>query len=196
MPEFLLAQTNLDWFTTITALVYVILAARNNPWCWLFGAVASATWAYVDIVQYQLYSDAGLQVFYVIMAGVGLYQWQLGGEEQQNLEIQRMSTRDHLILIFGATVAGLLLGYLVGEYLPAAATYWDSMTTTFSIGATIFLLRRKLGNWLYWIGIDLIYVGIYWSREAWFFALFMVIYTAIATWAYWNWRRLIKINSK
>lgn len=196
MPEFILAQTSLDWFTTIMALLYVILAARNNSWCWLFGAVASATWAYVDVVQYQLYSDAGLQAFYFLMAGVGLYNWQKGGGQQQNLPIQHMSKVDHLYLLVGGTVAGLLLGYFVGENLPAAATYWDALTTTFSIGATVFLLQRKLENWLYWIIIDLLYVGIYWSREAWFFALLMVVYTLIAAWAYWNWLNIIKTNSK
>ena len=196
MPEFILAQTKLDWFTTISALLYVILAARNNPWCWLFGALASATWAYVDVVQYQLYSDAGLQGFYVVMAGVGLDNWQFGGEEQENLEIQVMTKRDHLYLISGGLAGGMLLGYFIWETLPAAATYWDSITTTFSIGATVFLLQRKLENWLYWIGIDLVYIGIYWSREAWFFAILMILYTVIAAWAYWNWRKIIKTSSK
>lgn len=192
MPEFITAQTSLDWFTTITALLYVILAARNNPWCWLFGAMASTTWAYVDIVQYQLYSDAGLQAFYVIMAGVGLYNWQRGGESSQPRPIQRMTVNEHLYLLAGGTLTGLALGYFVGASFPAAATYWDALTTTFSVGATVFLLQRKLENWLYWIAIDLVYIGIYWSREAWFFALLMIIYTLIAGWAYWNWRRMLE----
>ena len=191
MLEQFQSLTYFDWITTVTALIYVWLAARNNPWCWVFGAIGCAIWCYVDIVQYQLYSDAALQAFYVIMSGVGIYQWQKGGAQQQILAVSKMNAIEHLWMIGASLSAGLLLGYFVSQNFAAAATFPDAITTTFSVGATILLLRRKIENWLYWIVIDLVYVVIFWSRGAFLFALIMLIYVVVAIYGYRKWREAL-----
>jgi nicotinamide mononucleotide transporter len=199
MLEQLQALSYLDWIITATALIYVFLAARNNPWCWVFGAVSCGLWGYVDIVQYQLYSDAALQAFYVFMAGVGIYRWQFGasGAEQEAkvLPISRMSVVQHATMIGGSLLAGILLGYFVSQNFPAAATYPDAITTTASVGATFLLLNRKLENWLYWVVIDIAYIGIYWSRDASLLALIMLVYVGTAIYGYQNWHKLSKQES-
>jgi len=192
MWELLTTQSPLEWAVTLLALIYVILAARNNPWCWVFGAIACTGWAYLDVSLYNLYSDAILQVFYVIMSGIGLHQWLKGGINQKALEISRMTTREHILVIGLSSGIGLILGYFVGEYLPAAATYPDALTTSFSIVTTYLLLQRKLENWLYWIVIDLAYVAIYWSRGATLFVFIMIIYVVVAGWGYYNWRKELR----
>lgn len=189
MLEQLQSLGYLDWVTTILALVYVYLAARNSPWCWLFGAVGCAIWCYVDIVDYKLYSDAALQAFYVVMSFIGLYQWQKGGEAQTVLPVSSMTLKEHAWLIAVCLLAGLLLGYFVSQHFAAAATYPDAITTTFSIGATIMLLRRKVENWLYWIIIDIAYVGIYASRGATLFMLIMLVYVGVAIYGYKSWQK-------
>lgn len=193
MLEELQSLTVFDWLTTVTALVYVFLAAKNNPWCWVFGAIGCAIWCYVDIVQYQLYSDAALQVFYVVMSVIGLYQWQRGGEEQQVLPVTNMTIQGHFWMIGTASAAGLLLGYFVSQNFAAAATYPDAITTTYSIGATVLLLRRKVETWLYWVVIDVAYVAIYWSREAWLFALIMLVYVVVAIYGYKEWKTKVAV---
>ena len=68
----------LDWTVTITALIYVVLSARNSPWGWPFGIVSCALWGYASFFEYDLYLDALLQVFYVVMGFLGLYNWLKG----------------------------------------------------------------------------------------------------------------------
>lgn len=179
----------LEWGVTLLALIYVLLAARNNPWCWVFGALGCLGWAWLDVSVYDLYSDALLQLFYVGMSFLGLYRWRFGGKGKEELPIGRMTQKDHWWLIGLSVIGGLLLGKFVGSNFPAAATYWDALTTTFSVGATWFLLQRKLENWIYWIVIDLVYVGIYGSREAWFFAGLMFVYVGVAYYGWKNWKK-------
>ncbi|MEL6972938.1 MAG: nicotinamide riboside transporter PnuC [Bacteroidota bacterium] len=181
----------IDWATTLTALVYVILSARNNPWCWPFGIVSCALWAYASYVQYDLYLDALLQVFYVVMGFVGLYQWLQGGEDGGVLPITQMKPREHLWVIGVGLLSGLLFGYAF-SYTSATATYWDALTTSFSILATILLVRRQLENWLYWIAIDIVYSGLYFSRGAILFALLMLLYVVIASFAYRSWSKAVE----
>ena len=51
------------------------------------------------------------------------------------------------------------------------------------------VLQKKLENWLYWIIVDIVYVYLYSSREAWLFALLLLIYTIIAVFGYLEWRK-------
>lgn len=178
-----------DWTTTITALIYVILAARDNVWCWFFGIISCSFWAYASYAYYQLYLDALLQVFYVGMSFWGIYRWQRGGQGGKELPISRFPWTIHLGLItLGLFLSGVF-GVLFASYTGAAATYWDASTTIFSVIATLLLVQRKMENWLYWIVIDLLYAGLYYSRGAALFAVLMVLYTVIAFFAYRNWRR-------
>lgn len=183
----------LDWIVTLTALVYVVLSARNNSWCWPFGIVSCALWAYASY-GYGLYSDVLLQLFYVIMGFWGLYNWQKGGEGGTPVAISSMPFRAHLIYLVTGLAGGLLLGYLF-SHTNAEATYWDALTTVFSVLATFMLVRRQLENWWYWIVVDLVYSGLYYSRGAVLFAVLMVVYTLIAVYAYRNWQREMKSNS-
>ncbi|WP_367388058.1 nicotinamide riboside transporter PnuC [Lewinella sp. LCG006] len=180
----------LDWIVTITALIYVVLSAKNNPWCWPFGIVSCTLWAYASY-GYGLYSDVLLQIFYVVMGFWGWYNWQKGSAQGGAMPISRMTPTAHLLYISVGIVAGGLLGYLFSN-TNAAATYWDAFTTTFSVLATVMLVRRQLENWAYWIVIDLAYAGLYYSRGAVLFALLMMVYTIIAVYAFDTWKEQYK----
>ena len=213
MEEFLEQAGNIgvvEWLATLAALIYVYLAARDNNWCWLFAAVSSALWAHQSFVVYGLVSDALLQVFYLVMAGVGIYRWQQPdgrGPTEETLDelaiaespepaagIVRMSPREHLLVVVGGTITGLLLGYVVGSYAEATSTYADAVTTTFSVITTFLLIARRLENWLYWVVIDGAYVLIYLRSGAILFAALMVVYVIMAVYGYRNWRRLLAVD--
>lgn len=187
----------IDWTATITALVYVILAARSNIWCWLWGIISCSLWAYASYAFYELYLDALLQVFYVVMAVVGWYEWAYSGKGGGEAPIRRLAWREHVWIVLGGGVAAFGFGYFFDTYTPAAATYWDAGTTVFSVLATFLLVRKVLDNWAYWVVVDAVYVGLYASRGAYLFALLMVIYTAIAAVALRDWWRdyQLRVNS-
>jgi len=178
-----------DWVVTITALIYVILAARENIWCWFWGIISCSLWAYASFTFYDLWLDAILQVFYVIMAFAGIYQWRYSRQAGDDLPITRMKTQNHALVLAGGIALAWIFGALFDEYTPAAATYLDAVTTIFSVIATFLLVRKRLENWLYWIAIDGLYSYLYFSRGAYLFALLMVLYTGIALAAYFRWRK-------
>ncbi|NJC27121.1 nicotinamide mononucleotide transporter [Lewinella antarctica] len=151
--------------------------------------MSTAVWGYQSLVVYELVSDAILQLFYLIMAGVGVWQWQRGGDKGGQLPVTRMTMPQHLALIVFAGTGGSALGLFFNTTLQAAATYPDAITTAFSIGATFLLIRRKLENWLYWIVIDAVYVWIYRGQGAHLFALMMVINIMVAAYGFFTWRR-------
>lgn len=190
--EEIIALSWVDWTATITALLYVGLAARANSWCWFWGIISCSLWAYASYFFYDLYLDALLQLFYVVMAFVGLYNWKRGGEEQKEKVISRLSIEQHTYYIITGIILAVIFGYIFSEYTPAAATYWDAFTTIFSVLATFMLVQKRLDNWIYWIVIDAIYTGLYFSRGAYLFTILMIIYTIIALFAFLRWQKLLQ----
>lgn len=178
-----------EWIVLITGLFYVILAARENSWCWFWGIISCAFLAYGTLWFYNLYFDFLLQLFYVAMGFIGLYQWKFGGAGKEELPIRSLELTTHLKIIVGGLVLTFLFGYFFEKYTPAAATYIDAFTTIFSITTTFLVVKKVIENWIYWIVVDTIYVILYANREAWLFAFLLFIYTLISIYGWWHWKK-------
>jgi nicotinamide mononucleotide transporter len=180
----------IQWFATLFSLIYIAFAVKNNPICWVFGIIGCGLWAYADFTELNLKFDGILQIFYVIMGFVGLYLWKYG-DNGNELAIQRLNLFQHgLILVLGFALS-FLLGFIGENYLDTDLAYLDSITTSFSIIATILLVKRVLGNWIYWIVFDVIYIYIYIKQEGYLFAIIMGIYIVMAIIGYYSWRKEI-----
>ncbi len=195
-------QAYLDWAITITALVYVFLAARENTWCWAWGIVSCSMWAYADFFRYNLWADGILQLFYVGMGIWGLYSWKTGGGKNgpatnyKPLPIRTLPIKKHLVLFVVGAALTLVLGYFFHNYTPTALPYPDSFITAFSILATLLTVRKILENWLYWIVLDTMAVFVFAAREAMLVALVMAIYAMISVVGYAQWRRKWKATGE
>ena len=188
-----LAQLHwLDYLALIAGILYVIFAAKEKMICWFFGAVSSLSIAYAVFFFYQLYSDAILQVFYFIMALVGIWNWKRGNGKGEDLAVSKMAFRDHLTLIVSSLLLAIPLAWYFSQKTEAALPVIDAVTTTFSIMTTFLVIGKKLENWLYWIIIDIAYVFIYSYKGAYLFALLMIVYTVIAVLGYFEWRKSYK----
>lgn len=192
MLEQLLALSWVDWVVTVTGIIYVVLAAEENIWCWFWGFISCSLWAYADFAFYQLYADGVLQLFYAAMSVLGYWQWKNQAEEGEPLAISRMSTKEHIFMISLGVIGGGAAGYFLGAYTDAAATYPDAITTVFALLTTYLVIQKKMENWIYWICIDSIYVFIYQSRGAYLFVIIMLIYLVVAAYGWRNWQRKYK----
>lgn len=179
-----------EWVATITAIIYVILAARNNDWCWAFGVISSAAWALASYSLYGLYLDAILQLFYVIMGIAGIYKWQYQSDSSPtDTSISSMTKQEHIFTFAIGIPLALLFGYFFATYSEAASTYLDALTTVFAIITTFWLVQKRIENWLYWIVIDFAYVYLYGSRGAWLFAALMIINIIVAIQGWFKWKK-------
>lgn len=185
-----------DWVTTITAIIYVVLAARENIWCWFWGIISCSLWAYASFFFYDLWMDALLQIFYIVMAFIGLYQWKFSRQSETIRPTTRLSSREHLLYWSAVLPTSFLFGYFFAHYTSAAATYADAFTTVLSVAATIMLVQKKLETWLYWILANGLYIWIYSRQGAYLFALLMIVYVIIAADGYFRWRTQMKNTSE
>jgi nicotinamide mononucleotide transporter len=172
------------------ALVYIFLAAQNSIACWIFGIFSSGLWAYEAWFEYELLYDSVLNLFYVIMGGVGWWQWAQKKARTERFGIISLSSTTHLyILLFGGVVS-IMAALIAQAYTNASLPFIDAPTTVFSIIATFLLIKKDIGNWVYWIVVDAIYIGIYIHKGALLFALLFLIYTVMAIVGWQKWRKL------
>ena len=87
-------------------------------------------------------------------------------------------------------VAGLSTGLAI--YTDAALPFWDSLTTAMSLAAQWMLAKKIFENWLVWIAVDVIYVGVYVARELYLTAGLHGIYLGLAILGYFAWRNAMR----
>ena len=76
-------------------LANIYLTIRQNIWCWPVGVVMVSLYIYI-FFNAKLYSDAGLNVFFLVMQFYGWYQWTRGGvEHSRSLSaVKRLSRKE------------------------------------------------------------------------------------------------------
>tara|TARA_B100001142_G_scaffold90870_1_gene92695 strand:+ start:6578 stop:7171 length:594 start_codon:yes stop_codon:yes gene_type:complete len=179
---------NFNWSIIETAavifsIIYVILIAKENMWCWAAGAISVTLYIYI-CYNANLLAETGLQIFYLIMVIFGYYNWKKNDSE---LIICSWNSYKHIFIIILGTLLTFLMGYYFTNYTSASIPILDSFTTTFSIIATYMVIKKVLENWIYWIVIDIVSVYIYFSRELHLTSFLFIMYTIIAIIGYFRW---------
>ncbi|MGI4869589.1 MAG: nicotinamide riboside transporter PnuC [Janthinobacterium lividum] len=191
---------------TVTGIACVWLAARNVIWNFPVGIVSCALYL-VIFGQARLYSDAGLQVAFIALAGYGWWVWLQRQRQaatagphpeatETTLPITRTSARLWALMGVAGALYAVGAGYLFARYTNAALPYYDSATTAISLVAQYLLSRRKLENWPLWIGVDVVYVGMYWHRHLQLTSILYAIFLGLAAYGYWQWRRELRLSQQ
>ena len=189
----ILSDANLNWITVcavISGILYIILAAKENVWCWLAASISVCLYMYIN---YDLgyYSQTVLQIFYLFMAIYGYVMWNKLDPER----IKEWSAKKHLFIIFIGAIITFIIGFILTEYVEdSEQPLLDSLTTVFSVFASYMVAKKVLGNWLYWIVIDSLIIYLYYIQGEFILALQFLVYIIIAIYGYFSWMQKIKTN--
>jgi len=172
------------------SVLYLVLAIRENLWCWPAAFLSSALTVAV-MFGARLYSEAALNVFYAAMAIYGYYQWRYGGRARgtPELPISVWPLRTHAVAIGGSVVLSGSLGWLLHTQTDAALPYVDAFVTVSSVVTTYMVARKILENWLYWLVIDSISLWLYVQRELYFYAGLFALYLVLVVIGLVRWHR-------
>jgi nicotinamide mononucleotide transporter len=166
----------------------VWLTVRQNVWCWPAGLVNVSLFAVV-FLHARLYGATSLQVVYVALCLYGWYEWLHGGTGHGRLVVSRTPALWVAGLGLGgvafAVAFGLFLKLRTDEVLP----FWDSATTAFSLVAQWMTTRKWIENWVVWIAVDVVYVGMYVSQRLYLTALLYAVFLVLAVAGLLEWRR-------
>jgi nicotinamide mononucleotide transporter len=172
----------------IFAILYLLLAIRENIWCWLCAGISTAIYIYLYFAA-KLYMESALNVFYFAMAIYGWTVWQSGKGNRETIAVSTWAVKIHARV--AGVIAAMVLGsgFLLDRYSDAAFPYIDSATTFAAIWATFLVARKVLENWWYWLVIDVVSIFIYWSRGLELTSMLFVLYVVMIPFGLISWNR-------
>ena len=178
----------LELVAAVTGAISVWLSVRQNIWSWPTAIVNVVLYALV-FWNAKLYADMGLQVIYAVLSLYGWYEWLYGGEGRTALRVTRTPRPLGGLLTLIAAAGSLALGTLLRHGTDAALPYMDSFLSSTSLVAQWMMTRKLLENWLVWIAVDVLYVGMFVFKELYLTAGLYAVFLALAVRGYLDWRR-------
>ena len=177
----------LELTATVFGIAGVWLTVKKNRWCFPTGIVNVSLYAWL-FFQSKLYSDACLQLAYIILLIYGWYQWKSGGDEKSEKPVSRTTGKMFLFLIVVTGVATVSVGTWLKNSTDASFPYVDTLTTSMSLVAQWMIAKKKIENWIVWVVADVIYVGMYISKHLYLTSLLYAIFIVLAIigWFEWN----------
>lgn len=187
-------DTTLGILSAATGVICVVLTAKGSLWCFAWGLVNCLLYSYIGYIN-NFYGEFMLNLFYYVpMQFVGVYMWRKNMNSETNIvSARRMSLRNKIILSIISICGIILWGFWLNE-LGGKLPYIDSTTNVLSIIAMIISIMRYAEQWLLWIFIDILSIGM------WVFAvmdgsdnlatlLMWSVYLINAIWGYIKWSK-------
>jgi nicotinamide mononucleotide transporter len=182
------AMSMLEIIAVLLSACAVWLTVRQNLLCWPLGLVSVLmySWVFFDV---KLYSDMLLQLVYAVLQLYGWWQWTNGGAQHAGRKVSRLPGSQLMLSLSIGVAGGLLLGYLMATHTDAAAPWLDAALTSFSLVAQVWMAQKRLECWPLWIALDVIYVGLFLSKELYLTAVLYAVFTALAVAGWRAWQR-------
>ena len=176
----------LEIFAVFFAITYLILAVRQNIFCWYaaFFSTAIYTFLYWDV---SLYMESILNIYYLLMAIYGWVNWN-NKKNEIDLPVKEWSFNIHFISILIILFLTLTSGFLLNN-TEAARPYLDSFTTWASVFTTYMVTQKILSNWLYWIVVNSVGIFLNFEKELYLTALLLFSYQVISIVGFIKWRK-------
>ena len=191
-------------------LLYLWLEYRADIRLWIVGLVMPLVHGAL-YYKAGLYADCSMQVYYVL---AGLYGWLVwrnaphkkaktarnaaAGQPAQTARsaVPAAVRIGHTPLCYAAGLTAVYAAahtgiyFLLSRFTNSTVPFWDAMTTAASIVAMWMLSRKYIEQWLVWLAVDLITIGLYLYKGIPLTAGLYALYSALAVAGYLRWRKL------
>ena len=168
----------------VLSIWMVVCNMRVQPIAWPLAMVASLLYALL-FADGRLYGEAGLQLFFVAMAGWGWWQWLRGRDAAgQVLVVRPLAPRIGWRVVL-ATAASYPLLVALLERIGDASPRLDALPTVGSIAGQYLLGRKYIENWPTWLAVNVVSVVLFVVRGLW---LTVILYAVFAVLSVAGWR--------
>ena len=177
----------LEAIATLCGVLNILLLVRRSIWNYPFGLVMVALYGAI-FFEARLYSEALLQGFFFVVQVYGWINWSRAAESGP-VPVERLSVRQRIGWAAGIGLATLAWSAAMGRFTNAAYPLWDGTIAVMSVAAQILLARRFVENWVLWILVDLLAIGLYRLKALDLTAGLYALFLAMAVWGLVEWWR-------
>ena len=173
---------------TTLGLLYLWLEYKANIWLWIVGAIMPVVHG-VLYFQSGIYADAAMQLYYVLAGVYGLVVWKRRPKKIDHGDIRHTPMKWIVPLVAVYAVLHVAFYFFLAECTDSRVPLFDSMSTALSIVAMWMLSRKLVEQWLVWLVVDMISVGLYIYKGIPITAGLCALYCILAVAGYVRWRR-------
>lgn len=172
-------------------LLYLWLEYRADIRLWIVGLLMPIVHGAL-YYKAGLYADCSMQLYYVLAGLYGWIVWRTASHKKSSAaQIGHTPLRLVPVLIGVYVCAHTALYVLLSRFTDSSVPFWDAMTTAASIVAMWMLSRKYVEQWLVWLAVDLVCVGLYLYKDIPLTGGLYALYSALAVAGYLRWRRQI-----
>lgn len=137
-----------------------------------------------------MYQDAGISIYYAIMAFVGFAIWNGWIKKKENIfHIEWSNFSNHILNLLFAISYTIGTGYLFARYTNASFPYIDAFTTSFAIVATWLQTRKKIDSWIYFLILNIVSIWLYYQKELVLTSFLYIFYSIISIIGLFTWNK-------
>jgi nicotinamide mononucleotide transporter len=179
----------METVAVLLGIANIILIIRRSVWNYPFG-IAMVTLYFFIFRDLKLYSDAALQIFFLIINVYGWYSWHRKKANQGEIVVERLGTDGFAAWIAGSILATLGWGFVMSNHTDASYPFWDAGVAMLSVVAQILMTRRYLENWWWWIVVNIISIPLYILKGIYLTAGLYALFLALAIAGLLEWRKV------
>jgi nicotinamide mononucleotide transporter len=138
-----------------------------------------------------IYADAAMQLYYVVAGIYGLVVWKRKPQRHGEGKICHTPKEWILTLVVLYAFFHAELYIFLVEFTDSSVPFFDSMSTALCIVAMWMLSRKLVEQWLVWLVVDMISVGLYLYKGIPITAGLYTIYCALAIAGYIRWYKQV-----
>jgi nicotinamide mononucleotide transporter len=173
---------------TALGLLYLWLEYKANIWLWVVGAIMPIVHG-VLYLQSGIYADAAMQLYYVVAGIYGLAVWKRRPRKSDDGKIRHTPKGWVVPLVAVYALLHVAIYFVLVEFTDSRVPVLDSMSTSLCIVAMWMLSRKLVEQWLVWLVVDMISVGLYLYKGIPITSGLYMLYCILAIAGYMRWRR-------
>ncbi|WP_051554648.1 nicotinamide riboside transporter PnuC [Maribacter antarcticus] len=182
----------LEAIVFVFGILSVWFAKKENIWVYPTGLIATVLTVYL-LFRDGLMGDMAMNFYFSVMSIYGWWNWSRTKNSKKLVRISRTSTREKGIgfALFVLTMVFTYGVYNVFDVEITTSNYIDIFTSGIFFTAMWYMALKKLENWTLWIFANIITIPLYAYRGWGMLSLQYLIFTILATQAYFAWKKSI-----
>ena len=190
----------LEIIAVLTGIISVWFAKKENILLYPIGTVSVLIWIYLCWIG-EIYSQAVINLFFLIMNIYGWYNWSRKDNSEINkVQIKFSSLKENLLIITVASLLTLLI-YSALSNVEILNFNWkfvlmESFITTLNFIGMWLMAWKRVENWVLWIIGDIFCIPLFVFKEYYLSVAQFSIFIIIAFMGYFEWKKKALKNQK
>jgi nicotinamide mononucleotide transporter len=189
------AMSPLEAIAVALGLINITLIVRRSPWNYPFGIAMVMLYARI-FWDARLFSDAGLQVFFLIVQLCGWVAWVRHREGDGSVTVRELGRPSRIGWAIASLLITLVWGTVMHRLTMASLPYWDASVAMLSVVAQLLMTWRYVENWWWWIAVDVLSIGLYAVKGLWLTAGLYTVFLLLAVIGLRQWQRHLRDTAK